>query len=315
MLWQASTGKVANSGRNGAVFRATETLDLRGNLERRVLCGNFRDRIFRGARRHSFHLGAKYLEVLDSKDLLAKDLAKLASCFVGNGFEVGYGFRVQASPGDFPFEACHGPISNATGIDERELIEVCCDVEREAVRGDSTRNVDADSGDLALPLGLVLGDSCTTLFQRAAPLQVAPDARQSANATGLNTEFGAKADESFFQKADEVHGADAATTLITQAAQIEDGVANELARAVIGDVTATVDVVECDTAAGKKFTGGKDVGAVRITAQGKDRRMFEEQKNITDAVLLAHFNQLRLKTQRFAVVDAAEIEVLDHWLL
>ena len=146
-------------------------------------------------------------------------------------------------------------------------------------------------------------------------LRSTPDAGERADAAGLHTEFGAEVDERLLHKADEVDGADASAAWITQAAQVEDGIADELAGAVVGDVATTIDFVEGDAAAREELIGCEDVGAVCIAAEGEHRRVFEEQQNVADAALLAEFDQLRLEKERFAVVDAAEIEVLDHRLL
>jgi len=66
--------------------------------------------------------------------------------------------------------------------------------------------------------------------------QPAPDARESADASGLDTELRAEADESFLHKADKVDRAEAAAVRIMQAAQVENGVADELAKAVVRNV-------------------------------------------------------------------------------
>ena len=102
---------------------------------------------------------------------------------------------------------------------------------------------------------------------------------------------------------------------VAQAAQVEDGVADELAGAVIGDVAAAVDLVEGDAARGKQLIGGENVGAVGVAAQRKHRRMLEQQQHVADAVLLAQRDQLLLQAKGFSVGDAAEIEVLNHHCL
>ena len=101
---------------------------------------------------------------------------------------------------------------------------------------------------------------------------------------------------------------------IAQAAQIEDGVADELAGAVIGDVAAAIDLVQGDAAAGQQLVGGENVGAAGVAAQREHGRVLEQQKHVADAALLAQSDQLFLQAQRFGVVHAAEIERLDHRL-
>ena len=81
---------------------------------------------------------------------------------------------------------------------------------------------------------------------------------------------------------------------------------------MIGDVAATVDLVEGDSARGKQLVGGENVGAVGVAAQSQHRRMLEQEQHVSDAVLLAQRDQLLLQAQGFGVVNAAEIEVVDH---
>ena len=101
---------------------------------------------------------------------------------------------------------------------------------------------------------------------------------------------------------------------VVQAAQVEDGVADELAGAVIGDVAAAIDLVKRDAALGEQFVGGEDVGAVGVAAEGQDRRMLEQEQHIFDAALVAQVGDLCLEAQRLVVSHAPEIEVLNHRL-
>ncbi len=102
---------------------------------------------------------------------------------------------------------------------------------------------------------------------------------------------------------------------VAQAAQIEDGVADELAGTVIGDVAAAVDLVEGDAAPRQQLIRREDVGALGVAAEGEHGRMLEEQKHVADAARGAQRDQLFLQAKGFAVVHAAEIEVLDHPLM
>jgi hypothetical protein len=74
---------------------------------------------------------------------------------------------------------------------------------------------------------------------------------------------------------------------------------------VVGDVAATVDLVERDATACKEIIGSKNVVAVGVAAEGEHRRMLEEQQDIADAALLAQVDKFHLETESFAVVDAA----------
>ena len=99
---------------------------------------------------------------------------------------------------------------------------------------------------------------------------------------------------------------------ISQAAQIEDRVADKLAGAVIGDVAAAVDLVERDAARGQKLVRRQDICALGVAAQREHGRMLEQQKHVADAAFGAQRDQLLLQAQCLAVIHAPEIEVLDH---
>ena len=72
------------------------------------------------------------------------------------------------------------------------------------MRRNTARNMNADGSDFALSSRRVLRGCRTTLIRRAAPPQVAPDAGEATDASGLDAEFGAEADESLFHQTDEV---------------------------------------------------------------------------------------------------------------
>jgi hypothetical protein len=76
-----------------------------------------------------------------------------------------------------------------------------------------------------------------------------PDAGASGDALRGDTEVGAGADEGFFEEADVLDGSEARV----EAAQIEDGVADELSGSVVGDVASAIDLVDLDAAAGQQF--------------------------------------------------------------
>ncbi len=87
---------------------------------------------------------------------------------------------------------------------------------------------------------------------------------------------------------------------IAQAAQIEDGVADELAGAVIGDVAAAVDLVEGDAARGRATRRRREVGAVGVAAEGEHGRVLEQQQHVADAALRAQRDQFFLQAKASA---------------
>ena len=102
---------------------------------------------------------------------------------------------------------------------------------------DGLGDVDADGGDF--------------LFADGAAGE-GPDAGQFGDPLCGNAEVLAGEDEGFLDQANKVDGAEVGAALAGQvAAEVEDGVADELAWAVVGDVAAAVDLVNLGAAAGK----------------------------------------------------------------
>src|ERR1039458_10902297 len=97
-----------------------------------------------------------------------------------------------------------------------------------------------------------------------------PDAGAAWDALGQHAEVGAGADEGFFHHADEVDGPQKSVARAALAgpfaAQVEDGVADQLAGTVIGDIAAAVDLVELDAARSEELIAGDDVGAGGVAA-------------------------------------------------
>ncbi len=110
----------------------------------------------------------------------------------------------------------------------------------------------------------------------------------------MHGKLAAQPDQRLFHEADEVHWAEAAAVGRAQAAQIEDGVADELAGTVIGDIAAAVDFVEGDAARSEHLVGGENIGAVGVAPQREHGRMLEQQQRVADAFLLAQRDELLL---------------------
>jgi hypothetical protein len=187
-----------------------------------------------------FRKGKKFFEGVDGDHLALEDVAEFGGGVVGDllkgGWRIARGFELER--GD-------GLVGDAAGDDEGEVAEVGGDVESEAVRGDGLGDVDADGGDL------FLGDGAAS---------IGPDAGELADALGGDPEVFAGEDEGFFHEADEVDGAEVGALFAGEvAAEVEDGIADELAGAVVGDVAAAVDLVDGDAFAGEEVVGGEDV--------------------------------------------------------
>ena len=143
--------------------------------------------------------------------------------------------------------------------------------------------MNADGADFAFSAGSCGRQPFGQVFWRG---ETAPDACEAADAPGRDTVDSAEADERFLDEADEVDRAEAIATVgVAEAAQVEDGIADELAGAVIGDVAAAVDFMEGDAAASKKLIRCQNVGAVCVAAEGENGGMFEEQEGVVDLAL------------------------------
>ena len=193
-------------------------------------------------------------------------------------------------------------IGDAAGNNQLEIAQVGRDVEGEAVRGDAARNVNADGADFGF------------FFRIATRTRRAPDAGQAVDAPGLHAKLAAKTNQRLFHPVHKILRPHAAAACVAQSAQVEDGIAHQLAGAVIGHVAAAADLVNGDAAAGQQLVRGKNVRAVRVTAQRNHRRMFEQKQHVPDAALGDERGHLRLEAQTFAVLHAAEIKRLNHRL-
>ena len=90
--------------------------------------------------------------------------------------------------------------------------------------------------------------------------------------------------------------------------QFEDGIADELARAVISDVAAAAGLEEPHALLRERFRGFEDIraGVVIAGAERDDGRVFEEQELIRNPPLLSRLDQLPLQIERLLVTDDAE---------
>jgi hypothetical protein len=165
------------------------------------------------------------------------------------------------------------------------------------VGGDGPGDVDADGSDL------LFGDGAAG---------VGPDTSEFTDALGGDAKVLAGEDEGFFHEADEVDGAEMRAFFAREvAAEVEDGVTDELAGTVVGDVAAAVDLVDVDAFAGEKVVGGEDVGARGVATEGENRWVLKEDEGIANAVGFACSDDFGLNAKAFGVGDATELEEMD----
>ena len=197
----------------------------------------------------------------------------------------------------FEFERGDRAVRDAAGDDEREVAEVGADVEREAVRGDELRDVNADGGDF------LFGD--VAAGER-------PDAGALADALRGDSEIFAGEDQRFFDEADEVDWAEVRAFFPGKvSAEIEDGITDELAGAVIGDVSATFGLVDFDVLGGELGICGEDVGARGVATEREDGRVLEKEKCVCDEAGFARGDDFGLEAEAFGVGDATEMKEVE----
>jgi hypothetical protein len=92
------------------------------------------------------------------------------------------------------------------------------------------------------------------------------------------------------------------------AAQIDNGISDELTWTVVSDIAPAVDLVQLDSSLDKQVVAGKDVGAMRVSSQGEHRWVFQKEKRIVDKVLLASRDDLLLDGEGLRIGDASESE-------
>ena len=89
------------------------------------------------------------------------------------------------------------------------------------------------------------------------------------------------------------------------AAEVEDGVPDELAGAMIGHVATTVGFVDSHAFFGKEQIRRKNVGAGTVTTECEDGWVFEEEERVAYDARFARGNDLGLDAQALGVGDAA----------
>jgi hypothetical protein len=142
---------------------------------------------------------------------------------------------------------------------------------------------------------------------------------------GGDGEVGGGADQDFFEAADELDYAQGFARAFRtslrlvranqwvrpytgEAAEIEDGVAYDLAGAVEGDVSAAVAFEEFDAALRQEFGARDYVRGFRVAAQGDYWLVFQEEENVADLFFFAERDEFLLQGLADGVVDGAELD-------
>ena len=161
------------------------------------------------------------------------------------------------------FEGCGFAVGDATGNDEVEVAEVGGDVEGEAVGSYPAADVDADGGEF---------------FLWDIARRMNPDAGFAWDAIRGDAEIAGGADHGLFERAD------VPVDVAADGIEIEDGVADDLAGAVVGDIAAAVGFAELDIFLTEDILGGYKIFLAGVAAEGEDMRMFAEEEDVVDGV-------------------------------
>ena len=142
-------------------------------------------------------------------------------------------------------------------------------IEREAMAGDPSRDSDTDRGKFSL---------------------ADPHAREAGTSPGGDVVVRGGAYEHLLEIAD------VAVHIAAIRFQIEDGVADDLSRPVVGNVASTARFEHFDAARGKRFWRRQDVGpsSVATDAQSQDGRVFDKEQLIRNGVDQSLFDELTL---------------------
>jgi hypothetical protein len=159
------------------------------------------------------------------------------------------------------FEGSGFAVGDAAGNDQVKIAEVGGDVEGETVGGDPAADVDADGGEF------FFGDIARRLN---------PEAGFAGDAMGGDAEIGGRADHDFFE------GADVPVNVAADGIEIENGIADDLPGAVIGDVTAAIGFAELDIFLAEDIFGGEKIFLAGVAAEGEDVGMLAEEEDVVD---------------------------------
>jgi hypothetical protein len=184
------------------------------------------------------------------------------------------------------FEGSGFAVGDAAGNDEVEVAKVGGDVEGEAVGGDPAADMDADGGEF--------------LFRDIA-WGLDPDAGLAGDAIGRDAEIGGGADHGFFE------GADVPVNVAADEVEIEDGVADDLAGAVISDVAAAVGFAELDIFLAQDVFGGEKIFLAGVAAEREDMRMLAEEEDVVDGARFTGGNDALLEGVGVGPGEEAEI--------
>ncbi len=184
------------------------------------------------------------------------------------------------------FESRGFAIGDAAGNDKVEETQVGCDVVGKAVRSDPAADVHADSRKFFFP---------------RISHGLHPDAGFAGNAVGPNAEISGGTHQGLFECAD------IPVDIAADALEIENRVADDLAGAVIGDVTTTIGFAQLDTHLAKDVFGREKIFLAGVAAEGNDVGMLAEEEYVVDGAGLARGDEAFLEGVGVGPREEAEV--------
>jgi hypothetical protein len=124
-----------------------------------------------------------------------------------------------------------------------------------------------------------------------------PNSRETRNSFRRDREIDAGAHQDFFEAADEFDYAQRFAFAVCggEATEIKDGVTDNLAGTVEGDVSSAVAFEEFDSTSLQEVGGGRYVRGIRVAAQRDYRGVFQQDEDIADLFFLPESDQLLLQ--------------------
>src|SRR5512138_1900550 len=172
-------------------------------------------------------------------------------------------------------------LGNTTRHDQIEVVEIGSDVQREPVARNPSGDADAN---------------------RRKLVATDPDAGESFDAPGVDAVVARGTNQHVFEVAD------VAVDVAAIRPEIDDGIPDDLAGSVVGDVAAASGLVHLDAAGRKRFGRREDVTTATIAAYAKRQyvRMLDEQEQIADVIRAPLFNERPLQRERLGIAHHPE---------
>jgi len=189
----------------------------------------------------------------------------------------GGGFFSQKLP-----HGANAAIADAAGDDEAEVVQVGIDVEGEAVGAPPAANADTHGADL--------------FFAN-------PDACAAFDAVAFDTVRGEGADDGFFHEAH--------VFMQAQVLDGNEGIKDELAGAVKGDLAAAISLMDGNAAGAEYGFGGDYFLRGAASANGNGGGVLGDEDEGTEIASDLRLLEVVLKFGGFGVVDAAKVSDLN----